>query len=1328
MPQVVEPSLLSARLAALRRRWRLIVATRGGAGLIGAVLISAVAAGLLDWRLHLPGLVRAVLLLGTIVAAGVIAYRYLFRPLQEKTDDLSLALRIEKEYPELNDSLASTVQFLEEPDAERHGSASLRRAAMHRALTQAEACDFQLVVNSRGVASASLGMLGAMAIAVTLIVLQPAAAWTALVRLADPFGPTQWPPETRLVELNQRSRIAQGETFEIRATVEGIIPEKATVAYRFGTETTPTEQTYPIGRKDGDATGSLLARIGTGRLAGTFRYQVRANDTATPWREVQVLPPIRLVQLDGRPSPQIRLTYPAYTEFPTHGLADGTANIEAVVGTRVALRAAVDRPLSAAAIEHRPEQPVNTVAAFLGPLGAVSSDHAAALTVAGQQVWGRFPARLERDGQVLHIDFLPWISGTYALRLEDETGLLTTRLFDVRLLEDPTPQVNLQRPSASLDSLAVLPTAEVTIQVLVDDIAAQPGVPTGLRTVYLSYRTHKDDPPRTLTLFDHGATDAVVSRLGGVLAPGPVPTPKVAYKSRPPRLELTHRLPLKSLRHRDGSELREGDVLSLQAYAADFDNVAVDKQPGRSHEIELRIVGRPALEAVLHQAQAKIQQEIMRLRERQTDALQKVDAAEKQWRNTGRLRLEDQENLLQAGETQKEIRGRVGAPEEGLRAEVNRVLQTLRDNQLPRSGTHERMEMIARELERLAREELDPIEPLLTNARKESELAGDKPQPKGKDGALAQALDHQEEVKKTLGQLLEKLEPWSTTREVKGEARAILEEERRLSGQTDKLSRDIPLGKNFAELRPEQRAELERAAEWQARLAEHAGQLLNKMERVAQEKRQLADDKQAQAKHKARLVEEKKAEAKALQKKDPEKARLQLEEAQELAQEIARLREEAATLKDEAAALEDAAKQGRAQDLAGKMKRASDEVGQNQLGKATTDQKDSMAALEKVVRALEDRREEELDRLIKNLREAEKELARLQEEQDLLQKKVKDAEKIADPAERKAELQKLSRRQEELRKQSQDMLQKLSRLRSDRAREALSRAGGEMQDAGQRLERGDAPEDQQDEALDRLDEARQEIERARQEAEEELAREKLLKIADQLRMLKERHEALIPRVADVHKDTLERKRFDRPLYGRLKDHADAQVGISQEAAALAGEKLKGAIVFARLLHKAADLMDEAAADMRARVDKGKENAGKELDVKAAEAASAQTLRLMRDAQARMDQLLDALKPENAAGAGRRPNQGQPGGGQQPGGGPKGQGDGIPYLAQLKALKALQEDINRRTEDFARQNPDAAKLTKDEQKKLDELRKEQQEIAELLQELTAPAAEPEGAKQ
>src|SRR5262249_28274087 len=114
---------LQLRLARVRRSLRLVVSFRGVSLLIAAGLGFGAASALLDGRLHLPALVRALLLFGILSGPACIGYRHLFGPLLARADDLTLALQVETRHPVLNDSLASTVEFLEQPDdGDRSGS------------------------------------------------------------------------------------------------------------------------------------------------------------------------------------------------------------------------------------------------------------------------------------------------------------------------------------------------------------------------------------------------------------------------------------------------------------------------------------------------------------------------------------------------------------------------------------------------------------------------------------------------------------------------------------------------------------------------------------------------------------------------------------------------------------------------------------------------------------------------------------------------------------------------------------------------------------------------------------------------------------------------------------------------------------------------------------------------------------------------------------------------------------------------------------------------------------------------------------------------------
>jgi hypothetical protein len=1255
LPPAVQSNPLRSRLARLRRRLRFVVTTRGLSLFVAVLLATALLGGLLDWRFHLPSLVRAVLLVGGLAGAGCIAYRFLFVPLSQRADDLSLALRVEEQYPGLNDALASTIEFLQQPDdSEKLGSPGLRREAVRRAVRRAEGCDFNRVIDSRGLrrSAAFLGVTALFAGAVILI--NPALAWTAVARLAIPFGTVEWPRQTQLAIEPPRPQIGRNEPFEVRALVRGVLPEKGSVVFRFEGPS-QVEQVCEITRTAGEPFGRLVAQLKPVLVQRSFTLQVRANDAVSETFAVTVLPPPVLVPRGGKASPLIHVDYPPYTDQPAQDLPDGNGNLEVVAGSVVSLQAAADRPLAGAWIEYQPDPKYADLSAFLGPLGQRQPVVAASLAAAGQSVWDRVPAALEDDHRLFHVRFLPRVSGAYVLHFEDETGLSNNRLFELRVQPDPAPTVNLERPSASRDNLELLPGAEVTLQVS----AADPQY--AVRSAYLEYRCKKGDPPRRLLLYDYRIAGTGVSQTLAALALSPLP-PGPA-RLRLPQVDIHRRLSLKLFKHLAGGELKEGDVVTLQAVADDFDDVAVDKQPGRSHEVEIRIISRNALDILLNKEQAKVQEELVLLRQQQRDALKKVTDAETKWKRTGQLPPEELDQLHQAEQLQEQIRERVGTTkEEALRGRVERILEALRDNQVPRSATQERMEAVESELNRLAREELEQIEQRLTNVRKQQE-AGDKPEGSKKEQErLTEARRHQEEVEKTLNDLLSRLEPWTSTREIKGEARSILQEQKELNRQTEEMLQDPKLRDNKLEnLSPQQRTELDKAEQAQQKLEERTAQLLDKMNRVSQERKD----------------------------KDPDTAK-ELERAHEL---------------------------GTQENITGQMQDARKALSQDQLNQANKGQKEVVQKLEKLIKELEDRREAELDRLVKKLREAEQRLDELAQKQEELQKKVKEAAGIADAQKREEELKKLAREQKKLNQEAQEMVRQLSRLRAERASQALGKAGGQMDQAGQQLAQGQNAEEQQEDVLDRIDEAQRELERAREQAEEELAREQLAKIADVLKRLKEREEGLVAELGRIQQEVQQRKGWGRGLLFSLGDLQRAQKALGTETTEVARKDLSEAPVFRNLLRRAAKAMDQAADRMQ----EHQQQASKKPDDTAPDEEAAA---LQKEALHRLEQLLEALKQEPGDG------QRQPGGGGKPGGGGSGAGggggDGIPEVAQLKLLRTLQAEVNQRTEDFAQKHPDLKKLDDKAKAELQSIRRDQAEVGELLEELNHPPA-PEGDK-
>ena len=1324
---------LARRLLWVRRRLRVVTTVRGISWLLALVLLAAIGVGLIDWKLHLPSLVRAVALVGVLGGAGFILIKHLLRPLAAKSDDLTLALQVEEQYPGLNDSLASTVQFLEEGGKPSLDSPGLRQEAVTHALRRARGCDFGNIVDARGLRTAGFLLVVASAAAIAILLLYPQMAHTAITRLIAPFGSKDWPSQTQLEIGAIPERIGRNELFEVRGIVRGFVPGTASVLFLIDGGVQVAHQ-YEIGPGPELGTGSFTVRLEPGRARNNFRFEVRANDALYRSKSILVSPPPLLTMIDGRPSPQVHLDFPAYTDLPTQELPDGSGNVEAVAGTIVSLRAAADRPLRAAWIEFLPEPRYADLSAFLAAIGSAHAAQVSPLTAAGQAVWNTVPARLEEDGQRLSVRFRPYASGMYALHFEDLSGLGNTRLFELRVTPDPAPVVIIERPSPTRDILDLLPDADVNLQSVVTDPLY------AVRSAYIEYRTEKTDSPRSMPLWDHRAAGlalawAVVSRVEPV-------------RLRPIVVPIGQRISLQRFRHVNGAPLKEGDVLTFQLCGDDFDDVSVDKAPGRSHEIEIRIIGRNALDVILNQEEARVQQDLVRLEKLQGEAKQKVKETQDQLRKNGKLKAEDLTKLLDAEQQQQQIRERVGDRQEGLRSEVARILESVKNNKLPRTGTQDRMERVQSSLDRLAREELPQIEPRLTNARKEAEnqesgvkdkdnqsqrkeaadqkekeakaaekQAGEKGneakdaekkadntpdgdpskaesrkqakdlereaeklrqqaqkarkdadairEGKKDDGvkdSLADARQHQQEVQKTLQELLRDLDSFASTAGIKGEAKSILEEQKRVERETQEFIEKNPnaIGFKRDDLNSTEKAQLDKLREDQRGLNERMDKLLSQMEQ---------------------------AQAERQQRNDPDTAN-QLKSAIQKANEG---------------------------NITGQMQQSRQSLDENKTADATNSQRETIDQLKKFVKELEDRRAAELDRLAKKLREKQNQLENLAQEQERLQKKMKEAMNIADPKAREEELKRLAKRQKELKEQAEDLSRQLSRMRQNQAGQAANQAAAQMDQALKRLERGQDAEEEQYEALDRLDEAQREVERTREEAEEELAREQAAKAAEEIKRLKQRQESLITEAGRIEKAVLQEKVWRNRLIESTLSLGRAEGELSNEAANLAEKKLAEAQVFGRLLQKSAKAMKDAGEKF---TDRAKDAVEFPEDLKPAQAA----LELQKLALHRLDQLLEALKEEPGK-AMRPPGGGGGGGGGGDGGqGGGGGGDGLPPLVQYKLLRSLQSEINQRTEEFARKHPVSSKLSDKDQAELKAIQKEQSEIADLLEEVIQPPDE------
>jgi hypothetical protein len=1403
-------NVLQGRLSALRRRLRLVVTFRGVCWLLTVLLGCAALVGLFDWLLnhwhiYLPGEIRALFLIGTLTGAGYVTYQYLVQPLRTRADNLSLALRVEEQYPVLNDALASTVQFLEQPDdPERTGSVALRNEAVQRALRLAQGCDFNKVIDAQGVRIAGLSFAGCGALALALALFYPTEAWTGLLRLADPFGEHEWPRQTQL-RVQARDRIGIGQPYEVKVELSGVIPDEVEIEFK---DPGLKPVRFTVTHNETSDVVTVRERLDMTDKPSTFHFRVKANDAVWPtrrgsWHEVSVLPPPELVPFKGAPSPQVVLHYPAYTDLPSpRSLPPGEGKVlDAIAGTSVVWQGQINRPLKAAWLEYLPEDRDVLQVTRLAPLGARHPLAVLSLTAGGYSVWGKTPVQLDPSRQVITATFVPPINGQYVIRILDDESLEQSFPYEVRVVPDPVPTVKLEEPKINR---SYLPNAEINLQASAEDEIF------AVRSIYLEFRRKSkdgmwlDERPQRVILYHHQSTGAAMAQamslgaslsqpfagLAGMSLPAPGQTPRIRAKT----VTATQRWSLRGL-------VKEGETIVLQACADDFEDVSAFRQPGRSHEVELRIIGKKELEIELAKELVDATQKLIQAKKFQEDALKKVIAAKVQAEKAGKLREEDLNELREAELLQKQVQSILGAKEdEGLRADVAKLLSTIHDNQLPPSDTHDRLKAVRDELERL-QHEMSQIEPRLVNARKEDvsedqvkekaklakakeDLAKEKdelakrqrerlveelakgfepseqlkktldeevkkflekekgakdfeslkkslaesPQTKGQlkpdaklwdnikekapladakksaeefQKARKEALEaremaknssknienrkrdlglaekHQKEVDRSLDELLKFMQPWTTLQDLKTKARELLQDQKALQEEAQKFAAEMP--PKAKELNEQEHANLKRLEELQKRLAERADKLLHELDTIS--------DKGKQDDPTVKMLKD------ALNKARADRIPFNMREA---AKNIAPLEK----------------------------KEGEDPPKENvpeKLDKAGTLQDESAKGLEKMVEAMEEKPKDRLDRLRKKQKEAQEDLDRIAKDLDKLRKKVEEANQIKDAEKREQELKKLEAEQRRLEEEAKKRVRELAQLNAGEAGKALDQAARKMDQAAKRLAGGDDPSEDQEEAKKQIEQAKKDLRDAQQETEEELAREQLAKIADKLKGLKERQDDAIDRSVRLHQEMLQQKHWDNVLQKKLRDQKENQLGLGTETEGLQEQLSKsGALVFAHILEKTASAMKRAGQVMEKRYKDAtflQEDFTKE-ELTGEQKKQDATLALQKEASRRLERLLDVLKkdkkkekqPENKGGGGNG------GGGKQAGGAP---GDGIPQIAELKLLRAEQQELKERTAAFAEQH-DMAKLTDAQKQELRELSAEQERLYELFQKLTTGA--------
>ncbi len=1325
-----ERESLPDRLADLGRARRRVAVATGLFALVAVVLGLVTFFCILDAAFHLSPFARAVALVVVLSASGVVWLRGVSRAIRGRTDALSVAIALESQFPSFNDSLASAVSFLDlpaeedasdQPRASQGVSGRLRATAIRLAERKAARLPLDnFVLTGR---CWQTGWLCAAVIAISL----PLALWylpqveIALARLADPFGMHAWPTKTQLELLSPQfpARIAKGEAFELKFAVRGTIPGAAVVRVRMqdgeesGNRTqegsrgvasqTEFEEQFPLtagNDPEHPRAAVITARIDPGRIPHNFAIRILANDADSDWYEVAVVPAPRLVALDGRPTPQFHITPPAYTGLAPLQLPDGAAVIEVPVGTAVQFRAATDVALSSAVLTFAGDKSAVVNAAPVVSLGQLNPIAAIVGQEMADQLGADIPIALSGNRTRLSADFIPPLSGTYALRLTDDTGLTGTRLIELRLTADPTPTVTLDRPTAGTDPPFLAPTASLTVAVAADDKLY------GVRSSFIEYRVGRDGAIHAVPLAQvpNAHPPAVAALIGG-------PVASALPQSR--NVAVSRVIPVRAFVRDDGMPVREGDLLIVRGAADDWDDVSPLKGPGRSpNEMEIRIASPEAIEAWIQRELAAFRPELIRLREQQRDARQKVGDVVVQ--PGGSVNQPDRDKLVTAEQMQRQLRGKIADLRNGLRAKADLLRATTLANRLPKSHTTDRVEVLATELGRTADRDLGTAEQALAEAR---QIAGEMPKP-GQEELLNDSLRltarHQKKVEDTATTLLDLLSQWGGAGEIRGEARALRDAILRQLAANEQLKEHVPEGK--LDPSPEEQRELDRAAAKSDQAAEQASQLIARAARLAGEKDRQAAELRAQADAKDTTATD--LRLRAADTTNPVQKSVLNANADDAATSAADLRVAADRTMAEADALRKAISAAGGQDLPRDLREAASALRKNQQARSGTLMKSAVSRLDALTAALTETAPDAVPELArpKQLKAAADQLDALAAAQEELRQKAEAASRIADSQKRKAAFAELAKEQDRLIDRGRELLQKLTRERADDAAHDTRVALDKMEAARDDLEKGRPPQRAQSEAVDRLDSARDRLDVAAAHAGRQLSEEKRRKLADKVKSLVERQKAALAEASRIHADVAHEKGWDRLLrtsYSDLESVREKEIAI--EVRALAERELASLPVLARLLSDTARAIDKAREKIKARCE---DDLGAAFDPELESLNDRKVSRPMQLALRRLEQLAEALKPDDSKQKGKKAANSSPGNDNQANAGAGGHGeqDVVPPLAQLKVLRSLQAELNERTVEFAKEHPDPDTLTVEEKIELREIEKSQREVAELFEEI------------
>lgn len=377
-----------------------------------------------------------------LIGSGVYFARYIFPLLTHRVNKLYAADELERESPELKNSLVNLLQLREQGTPSPVIQQILEQQAAERlAVTEDHGVDLGPLLRVGYILTAVIALTG------LYIVLSPKDFFTSAQRVILPWSEVAAPSRVAIEDLSPGDAVlSQGDRLPISLRIIGLEQDETAELIYTTSDGRVVEKRVSLSTEEGSVryTTELPASQATLGLQSDLKYRIEAGDARTRDYQVEVLTTPTI-------APQsIRYEYPEYTGF-VNRTVEGGGDLRAIEGTRVTLMTEANMPIESAQIDFyadgRPD---------------------VRMKAEGQSATANFLMKRRGDS----LGFSPEISN-YVLRFTSTDGKTNRKpaLYQREVIADLPPEARLLFPEEPVRSVKLDQSIEIAVEARDPDFA-----------------------------------------------------------------------------------------------------------------------------------------------------------------------------------------------------------------------------------------------------------------------------------------------------------------------------------------------------------------------------------------------------------------------------------------------------------------------------------------------------------------------------------------------------------------------------------------------------------------------------------------------------------------------------------------------------------------------------------------------------------------------------------------------------------------------------------------------------------------------------------------